>query len=144
MDLPFFASAFLLAVVGLSGVASANGSVGPLSGDFLGGSAKATIRPIENADKSVSRSPAFVQGRVTTFDGRGIMRAEITVINAETGATYRTYTSNFGYYRLTGLPTSELYFMTVVHKRYLFLDASVSFTLKGDLDGLDFTASSVE
>lgn len=98
---------------------------------------------VRAADNS-SVSPAFVQGRVVTSDGRGIVRAVITVMNADTGETFRAYTSSFGYYRITGLPTSELYILTVAHKRYLFLDASVSFTLKEDIHGLDFTASSVD
>ncbi len=130
----FVASTLFLLFVGLFGSAPVNASV-------------QTPSPIQfsvPAADNDTASPAFVQGRVVTSDGRGIVRAVITVMNAETGATYRAYSSTFGYYRISGLPTSELYIMTVAHKSYLFLDASVSFTLKEDIHGLDFTASSIE
>jgi hypothetical protein len=50
-------------------------------------------------------------------------------------------TNSFGYYRIDELEVSEFYIMTVNHKRYLFLDASRSFTLDEDIVGMNFTAS---
>lgn len=97
-----------------------------------------------NLRLDTSAAPASIQGRVSTAEGRAISGAYITVANATTGETFRAVSNSFGYYRITDLPVSEFYIMTVNHKRYLFLDASRSFTLDEDMFSADFTASAIE
>lgn len=91
-----------------------------------------------------SSAPASVSGRVSTAEGQAIGNARIAIHNANTGEVWVTYTNTFGYYRIEGLPIADFYIITVLHKRYLFLEASRGFTLEEDLVNVNFTASSIE
>ncbi len=91
-----------------------------------------------NGQLAPSAAPASVSGRVATSSGRGISGAIVSIHNTDTGESFTRMTNTFGYYRFNDLPVSSFYVMTVVHKRYLFMDASRSFTLDDDMFGVDF------
>jgi hypothetical protein len=91
-----------------------------------------------NGQIAPSAAPASVAGRVATSSGRGISGAIVSIHNTDTGEVHTRMTNTFGYYRFNDLPVSSFYVMTVVHKRYLFMDASRSFTLDEDMFGVDF------
>ena len=94
-----------------------------------------------NIQLAPSAAPASVNGRVLTLSGRGISKAFVTIFNTTTGESFTSMTNNFGYYRFNDLPVSDFYIMTVSHKRYLFLDASRSFTLEDDMFDVDFISA---
>jgi hypothetical protein len=86
-------------------------------------------------------TPASVKGRVTDGYGRGISNVRLTVFNVNTNAIYFFSTNTFGYYRFLDLPVGDFYVMSVQHKRYLFIEGSVSFMLDGNMTDVDFQAS---
>jgi hypothetical protein len=94
-----------------------------------------------NQQITPSAAPASVAGRVATESGRGISGAVITMFNTATGESHTQRTNAFGYYRFNDMAVADFYVMTVSHKRYLFLEASRSFTLQEDMFDMDFTAS---
>ena len=94
-----------------------------------------------NLQLGPSAAPASVSGRVVNWDGRGISKARITVTNASSGVSSTVLTNPFGYYMIADLGVSEVYFMTIRHKRYSFADDSRTFTLNEDLSGYDFVAN---
>lgn len=94
-----------------------------------------------NLQLGPSAAPASVSGRVMDPNGRGVSRARITVTNASSGVSSTVLTNPFGYYRIEDLGVSEVYLMTIRHKRYSFADDSRVFTLNEDLAGFDFVAN---
>lgn len=85
-----------------------------------------------------------VGGRVMTTRGRAISHAQVALYNADLDQWIYTRTGTFGQYSFQELPLSDFYVLVVLHKRYLFLDGSRTFTLKGDMFNVNFIASSLE
>lgn len=88
-----------------------------------------------------SAGDASVTGRVTDAYGRAISSAKLTLNNASTGEVEFVYTNTFGYYSFKGLPVGDFFVMTVEHRRYTFVNSSVSFSLDDNIAGLNFQAS---
>lgn len=102
--------------------------------------AETVVCTFRNLQLEPSAAPASITGRVATQSGRGISGAVVTIFNTATGESQSYLTNSFGYYRFNDLPVSDFYVMTVSHKRYLFLEASRSFTLEEDMFNMDFIA----
>lgn len=85
-------------------------------------------------------SPIWIGGRVTSAEGRPLIRAMVSVLNGTTGEVRYAYTGSFGYYRMEGLSVGEAYVVSVYAKRYNFNPASVLITPDDNVSGLDFTA----
>lgn len=88
-----------------------------------------------------SAADATITGRVTDPYGRAISSAKLTLINAITGEVETAYTNTFGYYKFDAVPVGDFYVMNVQHRRYLFVNGSVSFSLQDSIAGLNFQAS---
>ena len=88
-----------------------------------------------------SAAPAVITGRVIDKYGRGISNARVQLFNAVNGESTYATTNTFGYYRFDEVQTDNFYVMSVSHKRYVFANASTSFSLTADLAGMDFVAS---
>ena len=86
--------------------------------------------PILSASVSVS-------GRVFDADGRAIYRAEVVMTDSQ-GGTRTALTNSFGYYIIEGVPTGELYFVSVRSKEYQFQTQAV--TVNDNISNLNFTA----
>lgn len=84
-------------------------------------------------------APATLAGRVTDSAGGGIPLASITVTDGE-GNTWQTITSSFGNYRIEGLGSGRLYFITVGRRQYQFAVPTRSVQLNEDLFDVDFRA----
>ncbi|MBX3265900.1 MAG: PD40 domain-containing protein [Acidobacteria bacterium] len=84
-------------------------------------------------------APATLAGRVTDAAGSGIPLASITVTDGE-GNTWQTITSSFGNYRIEGLGSGRLYFITVERRQYQFAVPTRSVQLNEDLFDVDFRA----
>ncbi|MBL8122786.1 MAG: carboxypeptidase regulatory-like domain-containing protein [Blastocatellia bacterium] len=95
-------------------------------------------RPFEKGPPSPDTTIAYVTGRVTDVYGRGISRARISLFDLDRDAEYTATSNAFGYYRINDLPVGDFYVMSVAHKRYLFLNGSVSFMLDDNLTGINF------
>lgn len=81
-----------------------------------------------------------INGRIVSAYGGGIRRANVTVLNLTTFETQTRITNDFGYFRFTGLPITDLYLVSVGSKRHSFAlsEQLVQFT---DLEhNLTFTA----
>lgn len=94
-----------------------------------------------DAIQAPSAAGAEVSGRVTDLFGRGISGAQLVLFNAVTGDPVVVYTNTFGYYTFSDVPVGEFYVMSVSHRRHVFVNGSVSFSLEDNLAGLDFQAS---
>lgn len=80
----------------------------------------------------------FVEGRVTTADGGGILGALVTVTKAVTGEARSIRTNAMGYFRVEDLEVGEIYLVTVSHKRYRFPPEPFVMTLDENVTGLTF------
>jgi hypothetical protein len=85
-----------------------------------------------------SSSSASLAGRVLTSGGAPISGATVMIQNLNTGATSYLLTNSFGRYATKGLPVGDFYAVTVMHRRYIFDDATRYFTLEASLTDLDF------
>lgn len=85
-----------------------------------------------------SSSSAAVSGRVLTSAGAPISGATIMIQNLNTGATNYLLTNSYGRYATKGLPVGDFYAVTVMHRRYIFDDATRYFTLEDNLADMDF------
>lgn len=79
-------------------------------------------------------------GRVVTSDGTGIARARVTITNTSTGEVRTQITSGFGYFNFDDLTAGDFYVARVEHKRFSFVNESLTFTLNDAITDLDFTA----
>ena len=82
-------------------------------------------------------SEVNISGRILTADGRGISRAQVTMIDAS-GATRIATSNSFGYYNLDGVQAGQTVVVSVFNKRYSFMTRVVS--VSSDLTNLDFIA----
>lgn len=85
-----------------------------------------------------SAASAGVAGRVTTSIGSPISGATILVQNLNTGEVQYATTNSYGRYAMKGLPVGDFYALTVMHRRYIFDDATRTFTLESSLTDMDF------
>jgi hypothetical protein len=71
-----------------------------------------------------------IGGRVLTIGGRGIRRANVSVMNLTTLETQTRVTNDFGYFKFNNLPILDLYLVTVGSKSYFFTNSNqlVQFT----------------
>jgi hypothetical protein len=83
-----------------------------------------------------------VTGRVTDFVGRSVKAAEVRFIGVEFDETVTVKTNAFGYYQVAELTLGHSYFVSVNHRRYLFLitptevlvgDEPLEFNFQGEL-----------
>ncbi len=65
-----------------------------------------------------------INGRVMAPNGRGIRRANITILNLMTLEARTRTTNDFGYFQFNNLPISDLYFVTVDSKRHAFTSSN--------------------
>jgi hypothetical protein len=81
-----------------------------------------------------------VGGRVTDRFGRGISKAQVTVLNMTTGESKTILTSPFGMYNVEDLPIGDFYLISAGHKQFQFGKGASAFQLLEDLDNMNFIA----
>jgi hypothetical protein len=81
-----------------------------------------------------------ISGRTMKMDGTGIYNARIEVLNLSTGEIRQAISNPFGYYKLEGIETNDLYMVTVSHRRYQFANPQRTISFDGDLVDVDFVA----
>jgi hypothetical protein len=81
-----------------------------------------------------------IGGRATTFYGRGIDKARVTLIS-ESGQTRMALTNPSGYYRFTGVVAGHTYILSISDKRYQFDSPTQAVFVPGEMTNLDFAAS---
>ena len=64
-------------------------------------------------------APAYVAGRISTADGRGVSNARVSISGPD-GDSLMALTNAFGYYRFDSVQTGQTYFITVRHKQFQF------------------------
>jgi hypothetical protein len=84
---------------------------------------------------------AFVSGRVTDAFGRGVPKAQVTIMNILTGETRTVLTSPFGWYSFGEMDVNVFYTVTVARKGLTFNESSQLFQLMGDMDEVNFVAN---
>ena len=86
-------------------------------------------------------STAFVSGRVVDSIGNGVSKAQVSILNMQTGETRAVVTSPFGYYSFGELDVTYFYTVTVAHKRYQFPKNNYVFQLMGDMEEVNFVGN---
>ncbi len=81
-----------------------------------------------------------LSGRVTSFGGRGIAGANVTLTNSATGATRTALTNRNGIYTFASVTAAESYAVTASQRRYNFGNAVRSVTPVENTSGLDIVA----
>ncbi|MEO5860005.1 MAG: carboxypeptidase-like regulatory domain-containing protein [Pyrinomonadaceae bacterium] len=79
-----------------------------------------------------------VMGRVTDFAGRSVKAADVRFVGVEFDEVVSVRTNVFGFYQVTNLTPGRSYFVSVSHKRYLFLIADTPVTVSDEPVKLDF------
>jgi hypothetical protein len=85
-------------------------------------------------------SNAYVSGRVTTADGRGIRNARVTITGDSLSEPRIAQTGSFGYFSFEGLQTGQTYVVTVNAQRYTFSTPSHVISLVDNVVDADFVA----
>ena len=89
-----------------------------------------------------SAADGSVSGRVVDYYGRSISGATLTLVDLSTGETMRAVTNTLGYYKFTGLETSNLFNLDVQARRYRFDESVRTFGLHGNsLTNMTFSAA---
>jgi hypothetical protein len=81
-----------------------------------------------------------IGGRVTTADGVGISKANVSITGAD-GISRQTLTSPFGYYRFDDVGAGQTYVVTVAMKRYEFPQQQQVIFAEESTDDVNFTAA---
>jgi subtilisin-like proprotein convertase family protein len=80
----------------------------------------------------------YVAGRVFDSDGRAVSRANVSLVDGQSGV--RTAITNaFGYYRFENVPVGQSYVLNINSKRFSFAPQFVNVT--DNIDDLNFTAA---
>jgi hypothetical protein len=83
---------------------------------------------------------ATVRGRVVSETGRGLSRAVIAVLDAQTGVTVYARTNQLGYFTIADLQIGDFYILQIQRKGYEF-SGTTSFQLFENLDDLIITGT---
>lgn len=84
---------------------------------------------------------AYVGGRVVNSSGRGIPRAQVTILNTSTSYTMTVTTNAFGYYSFGDLDVGNFYMVTIASKTYSFKNNQQMFQLFEDMNEVNFIAN---
>lgn len=101
------------------------------------------IRAIYNAGNAgicLTQGDMSVSGRITTFDGRGIVGARLTLTD-QFGNRRQTLSSPFGYFQFGGIASPGIYTVTVSSKRFVFNPDQQMVTVTRQTTDLDFVSS---
>lgn len=93
-------------------VDDADGDAGTISGGWT-----LTITPL-----TTTSAPASITGRVSDANGRGISGAQVKIVDTITSETKFVSTNPFGFYQFSDLSIDSAYIVTVMHKRYTFIN----------------------
>jgi hypothetical protein len=81
-----------------------------------------------------------VSGKVTTYDGTGISRANVTLTD-ESGVVRNAVTNGFGYYSFDEVTVGGTYVLNVNHKSYTFPDSPLVISPQDNFTSGDFRAN---
>ena len=84
---------------------------------------------------------AFVGGRVLDKFGRGVSKAQISILDMQTGTTRSAITNPFGYYSFGEMEANRFYKVTVARKGSDFGDGSQIFQLLEDMTDVNFISN---
>ena len=84
---------------------------------------------------------AYVGGRVVDASGRGISKAQVTILNTQDNARTTVSTNAFGYYSFGELDIGNFYMVTVGSKSYSFKNNLQMFQLFEDMTEVNFVAN---
>jgi hypothetical protein len=84
---------------------------------------------------------ASVGGRVVSAFGRGVSRAQVTILNTTTGNRMTVMTNAFGYYSFGEQDVGNFYMVTIASKTYNFKNNMQMFQLFEDMNEINFVAN---
>jgi len=93
-----------------------------------------------DAQTAPTAADASISGRVVNANGVGLSRAQMVLVNGETGETKITLTSPFGYYNFEGVEVGKMYVLNVSHKQYNFAEAQRVVSLADSATDVNFVA----
>lgn len=83
-------------------------------------------------------APANISGKVVTGEGQGIRNATIMVTGGSLSQPVYGQTGSFGNFNIEGLATGETYVVTVISKRFTFVQSSFVVTLEENVSDIEF------
>ncbi len=92
----------------------------------------------------VTAGEGSITGRVVDFNGNGIAKAQLVLINGTTGEARITMTSPFGYYVIGNLDVNEFYVLNVSHKRFEFDQKQMAVSVTDSLTEVNFVGKRVQ
>jgi conserved repeat domain len=87
-----------------------------------------------------SSAPANIAGRVQDTNGTAIGRIPLTLTRVSDGTTWQSLSNTFGYFSFEGIPSGQVYIVSVNSKRHSFPVDTQTITLNDDISDLIFTA----
>jgi hypothetical protein len=91
-------------------------------------------------NQSVTAASVSVSGRVLTASGRGIARAQVSLMSS-TGEMRIVTTNSFGNFRFDNVAAGEICVVSVRSKRFQFSPVSQVLSVTEDLNGINFFSS---
>jgi hypothetical protein len=89
---------------------------------------------------SSTAANAYISGRVTTAEGRGIRNARVVITGNALPEPRVVTTGSFGYFSFEGLQTGQTYVVTVSSQRYTFSVPSRVISLVDNVVDANFVA----
>ena len=80
-----------------------------------------------------------LEGRVLSAAGFGLANSRVT-LTAPDGQTRTATTNSFGYYRFDGVPSGQIYTVTVANRRYTFSNGTLVLNVGDNITDLNFVA----
>ena len=87
--------------------------------------------------KSESETPQVI-GRITDFAGRSVRTAEVRFVGVEFDEVVSVKSNAFGFYQTAGLTPGRSYFISVHHRKYLFLIPTIEVVVGDEPVEYDF------
>ena len=96
---------------------------------------------LKGGKKADPRTPQ-VTGQVTDFAGRSVKAAEVRFIGVEFDEVVTVRTNVFGFYQVGELTPGRSYFISVQHRKYLFLGTPTEILVGDEPVVVDFEGES--
>lgn len=107
------------------------------SGDGNYNASNNNAAPFTQVVSGPTAASVSLSGRIIDANGRGVSKAQVTMVNPE-GVVVYAVTNPFGYYRFADVQVGLNYTVSVEHKRFQF--ASQAVTVTEETNELNFTA----
>lgn len=100
------------------------------------------LGPVANRAQKAEPATPQVQGQVTDFAGRSIRAAEVRFVDMDADEIVSVKTNAFGFYQTADLTPGRSYFVSVHHRKYLFIIVPTEILVGDTTIRIDFQGES--